>query len=52
MRERLDEHTRFLELQLAGLEVMIQEKGGKEPGQPSAEAVVESVAEDESKKSS
>ncbi len=32
MRERLDEHSRFLELQLAGLEMMIQEKGGQEPG--------------------
>ena len=33
MRERLDEHARFLELQLAGLEKMIDEKGGKEPQQ-------------------
>jgi len=32
MRERLDEHSRFLELQLAGLEMMIEEKGGQEPG--------------------
>mmetsp|Transcript_11938 Transcript_11938/g.34485 ORF Transcript_11938/g.34485 Transcript_11938/m.34485 type:complete len:1165 (+) Transcript_11938:106-3600(+) len=27
MRERLDEHARYLELQLAGLEAMVQEKG-------------------------
>lgn len=27
MRERLDEHSRFLELQLAGLECLVQEKG-------------------------
>lgn len=31
MRERLDEHSRFLELQLAGLEMMIEEKGSIEP---------------------
>ena len=52
MRERLDEHARFLELQLAGLEMMIQEKGGKEPEQQSSEAVVEAVIEDTSKKPS
>lgn len=33
MRERLDDHARFLELQLAGLEMMIEEKNGVEPGQ-------------------
>jgi hypothetical protein len=33
MRERLDEHARFLEAQLAGLEMMIEEKSGQEPGQ-------------------
>jgi len=27
MRERLDEHSRFLECQLAGLEAMVKEKG-------------------------
>jgi hypothetical protein len=27
MRERLDEHSRFLELQLAGLESLVKEKG-------------------------
>eukprot|EP00978_Attheya_sp_CCMP212_P011568 scaffold28619_cov44-Attheya_sp.AAC.1 len=27
MRERLDEHSRFLELQLAGLETLVKEKG-------------------------
>ena len=27
MRERLDEHSRFLESQLAGLESLVQEKG-------------------------
>ena len=27
MRERLDEHSRFLELQLAGLEQLVKEKG-------------------------
>jgi hypothetical protein len=27
MRERLDEHSRFLELQLAGLESRVKEKG-------------------------
>lgn len=27
MRERLDEHSRFLELQLAGLETLVQERG-------------------------
>lgn len=27
MRERLDEHSRFLESQLAGLEALVKEKG-------------------------
>lgn len=27
MRERLDEHSRYLESQLAGLEAIVQEKG-------------------------
>jgi hypothetical protein len=27
MRERLDEHSRYLELQLAGLESLVKEKG-------------------------
>lgn len=27
MRERLDEHSRFLESQLAGLEALVQERG-------------------------
>ena len=27
MRERLDEHSRFLESQLAGLESLVQERG-------------------------
>ena len=27
MRERLDEHSRYLELQLAGLETLVKEKG-------------------------
>ncbi len=40
MRERLDEHARFLELQLAGLEMMIREKGGQEPA-PVAETCAE-----------
>jgi len=31
MRERLDEHSRFLEMQLAGLEMKIEAKGGIEP---------------------
>ncbi len=31
MRERLDDHARFLEMQLAGLEMMIEEKNGVEP---------------------
>lgn len=37
MRERLDDHARSLELQLAGLEMMIEEKGGVEPAQSSNE---------------
>lgn len=40
MRERLDEHARFLELQLAGLEMMIREKGGQEPA-PAADECAE-----------
>jgi hypothetical protein len=34
MRERMDEHSRFLEAQLAGLEALVKEKGeytGKVP---------------------
>lgn len=27
MRERMDEHSRFLESQLAGLEALVKEKG-------------------------
>ena len=37
MRERLDDHSRFLELQLAGLEMMIEEKNGAEPGLTNSE---------------
>ena len=37
MRERLDEHSRFLESQLAGLEVLVREKGELDVVVPPAE---------------
>ena len=43
MRERLDEHSRFLESQLAGLEMLIEEKGGQEPPQQSSENVTQNA---------
>jgi len=49
MRERLDEHARFLELQLSGLEMMIQEKGGREPEPTNEITDIQSLQEDASK---
>jgi hypothetical protein len=41
MRERMDEHSRFLEAQLAGLEALVKEKGewtGKVPAAAKSKA--------------
>lgn len=38
MRERLDEHSRFLESQLAGLEALVKEKGEWNGKVPAAES--------------
>ena len=37
MRERLDEHSRFLESQLAGLEALVRERGELDVVVPPAE---------------
>lgn len=37
MRERLDEHSRMLEAQLAGLEALVKEKGELDITVPAAE---------------
>ena len=38
MRERLDDHSRMLEAQLAGLEALVKEKGELDIVVPSAES--------------
>jgi hypothetical protein len=46
MRERMDEHSRFLEAQLAGLEALVKEKGewtGKVPPATKSKAVSDVV---------
>jgi hypothetical protein len=49
MRERLDEHSRFLELQLAGLECLVLEKGNairaptKVPGKETVKSATKKI---------
>ena len=39
MRERLDDHSRMLEAQLAGLEAVVKEKGELDITVPAAESI-------------
>ena len=48
MRERLDDHSRFLEAQLAGLEALVKEKGESDVTVPAAAATPKRMQDDAS----